>query len=185
MNVNSHAFRTKYQTFKDQTRMKKLFEQIDSLCRRATIPVICQQLNIRRDPSGVTYYHVLLGNAEANLPDESHQNWRRVWRAFLTDHADEIAKNLDAASAVAPDEQSCSTAERPAASAQKVLNSQPTVPSYEAVVAALGRAIEIYRYASMTRWERECHEQTMEEVEKVHAEASVAEKRPGGAEPKP
>lgn len=48
-------------------------------------------------------------------------------------------------------------------------------PTYDAVVKALEMAIEVYQYASMTKWERECTQVDRDHVEMVLLDAKEVE----------
>lgn len=41
-------------------------------------------------------------------------------------------------------------------------------PTYEELIKALGFAIDVYQYASMTSWERECYEEEMKFAEEIY-----------------
>lgn len=85
--------------------MRKLFQQIDELCKHATMHGICTGLKLEwfGGPNAIC---IKLNGREHTLPGATDHRWRRQWKSFLTDHADEIATNLDAAAAAAPAVQS-------------------------------------------------------------------------------
>lgn len=83
--------------------MKKLFQQIDDLCHRAHRVAICNALNIYICTNN-EQFTIRLGNQDHIMPTDSL--WRRKWRTFLTDHADDVANNLASVAAAAHDEQS-------------------------------------------------------------------------------
>jgi hypothetical protein len=74
--------------------MKKLFNTIDSLCRHATLPGIWSTLRLPVYENKKCVLVFLRDESLKNaytLPTAADPLWRRKWKAFLTDHADEVA----------------------------------------------------------------------------------------------
>jgi len=105
--------------------LKKLFDQIDTLCARSASPlgiITALKISAAYMPDWDVIV-VKVGGEVYNLPNTNNLRWRRVWRAFLTDHVDAIARTLDAIAVGVPAEQSYAAASHPAACAQTVSNS--------------------------------------------------------------
>lgn len=83
--------------------MKKVFERIDLLCRNAATPkIVAARLHLWIDYRRSTRNFVCInlnvtpgsGDDWYLLPAKSDRAWRRKWREFLTDHADEVSRIL-------------------------------------------------------------------------------------------
>lgn len=76
---------------KTEERMKKVFEKIDELCANSTPVGICMALKLTyREFEEGCGIGVHMDGVEHLLPDTTNLHWRRRWRSFLTDHANEI-----------------------------------------------------------------------------------------------
>lgn len=92
--------------------MRKLFQQIDDLCRNARTPLpICVRLGLdAATKPGKIFVRFQSDDVTHELPDSTNLRWRRVWRAFLTDHVDDVANSLAAVPAAVPGGQPAATA---------------------------------------------------------------------------
>lgn len=71
--------------------MKELFRLIDELCRNSRTPLpLCLTLGLDVILVGPGRYLINIEGEHHELPDSTDLLWRRKWRSFLTDHANEL-----------------------------------------------------------------------------------------------